>query len=46
MEILALSSELVAFILFECLEFNGTFSIAYSVRYKNQYGIEQLARLL
>ena len=46
MEITTVSSELAAFILSEYLEFNITFSIAQSVRYKNQYGIERLARLL
>ena len=46
MEIIALSSEIAAFILSECLEFNGTFSIVQSVRYKEQDGIERLAKLL
>jgi len=45
-EIVALSSELAASILSECLEFNETFSIAQSVRYKEQYGMERLSRLL
>ena len=46
MEVIALSSELVAFIVSECLEKKGTFSIAQSVKYKAQYGLERFARLL
>ena len=46
MEIVALQSELVKFILAEVLEKDGVFSIAQSVRYKDQYGPERLARLL
>ena len=45
-EIVALQSELAKFILAEVLEKDGVFSIAQSVRYKDQYGAEQLARLL
>jgi len=43
MEVIALSSELASFIVSECLEKNETFSIAQSVKYKAQYGPEQLA---
>ena len=46
MEIVALQSELVKFILAEVLEKDGVFSIAQSMRYKDQYGPERLARLL
>ena len=46
MEIVALQSELAKFILAEVLEKDGVFSIAQSVRYKDQYGLEQPARLL
>ena len=46
MEIVALQSELAKFILAELLEKDGVFSIAQSVRYKDQYGLERLARLL
>ena len=46
MEIVALQSELVKFILAEVLEKDGLFSIAQSVKYKDQYGPERLARLL
>ena len=46
MEIIALQSELSKFILAEVLEKDGVFSIAQSVRYKDQYGPERLARLL
>ena len=46
MEIVALQSELAKFILAEVLEKDGVFSIAQSVRYKDQYGLERLARLL
>jgi len=45
MEVIALSSELAAFIILECLEKKGTFSIAQFVMYKVQYGLERLARL-
>jgi hypothetical protein len=44
-EILALSSELAPFILSEVLE-KGVFSIAQSVKYKEQYGPERIARIL
>ena len=46
MEVIALSSELAAFIVSECLGKKETFFIAQSVKYKAQYGPEQLARLL
>ena len=46
MEIIALQSELAKFILAEVLEKDGVFSIAQSVKYKDQYGLERLARLL
>jgi hypothetical protein len=46
MEIIALSSELASFILSEVLERDGTFSIAQSVKFKNQYGPKWLDRLL
>ena len=46
MEIVALQSELTKFILAEVLKKDGVFSIAKSVRYKDQYGPERLARLL
>ena len=46
MEIVALQSELSKFILVEVLEKDGVFSIAQSVKYKDQYGLERLARLL
>jgi hypothetical protein len=39
MEIIALSSKLVAFILAQVLERDTTFSIAQSVKFKNQYGL-------
>ena len=45
-EIVALQSELAKFILAEVLEKDEVFSIAQSVRYKDQYGPEWLARLL
>ena len=45
MEIVALQSELSKFILAEVLEKDGLFSIAQSVKYKDQYGPERLARL-
>ena len=44
MEIVALQS--VKFILAEVLEKYGVFSIAQSMKYKDQYGPERLARLL
>ena len=46
MEIVALQSELTKFILAEVLEKDGVFSIAQSVKFKDQYGPERLARLL
>ena len=46
MEIVALQSELAKFILTEVLEKDEIFSIVQSVRYKDQYGPERLARLL
>ena len=46
MEIVALQSELAKFILAEVLEKDGVFSIAQSVKYRDQYGLERLARLL
>ena len=46
MEIIALQSEVTKFILAEVLEKDGVFSIAQSVKYKDQYGPEWLARLL
>ena len=46
MEIVTLQSELAKFILAEVLEKDGVFSIAQSVKYKDQYGPERLARLL
>ena len=46
MEIVVLQSELVKFILAEILKKDGVFFIAQSVRYKDQYGPERLARLL
>ena len=46
MEIVALQSELAKFILAEVLEKDGVFSIAQSMKYKDQYGLERLARLL
>ena len=46
MEIVTLQSELAKFILAEILEKDGVFSIAQSMRYKDQYGLERLARLL
>ena len=45
MEIVALQSKLAKFILAEVLE-KGVFSIAQSVKFKDQYGLERLARLL
>ena len=46
MEIVALQSELAKFVLAEVLEKDGVFSIAQSVKYKDPYGLERLARLL
>jgi hypothetical protein len=46
MEIVALQSELVKFILSEVLEKDGVFFIAQPVKFKDQYGPERLARLL
>ena len=46
MEIVALQMELAKFILAEVLEIDGVFSIAQSMKYKDQYGPERLARLL
>ena len=43
---IALQSELTKFILAEVLEKDGVFSIAQSMKYKDQYGPERLARLL
>ena len=46
MEIVALQSELAKFILAEVLEKDGVFFIVKSVKFKDQYGPERLARLL
>jgi hypothetical protein len=46
MEIVALQSELAKFILAEVLEKDRVFSIAQSVKFKDQYGTERLTRLL
>ena len=46
MEIVALQLELAKFILAKVLEKDGVFSIAQSMRYKDQNGPERLARLL
>ena len=46
MEIVTLQSELAKFILAEVLEKDGVFFIAQSVKFKDQYGPERLARLL
>ena len=46
MEIVALQSKMAKFILAELLEEDGVFSIAQSVKYKDQYGPERLTRLL
>ena len=46
MEIVALQSKLAKFILAEVLEKDEVFSIAQSVKFKDQYGPERLARLL
>ena len=46
MEIVVLQSKLAKFILAEVLEKDGAFSIVQSVKFKDQYGPERLARLL
>ena len=46
MEIVALQSELAKFILAEVFEKDGVFSIAQSMKYKDQYGPERLSKLL
>ena len=46
MKIVALQSELAKFILAEVLKKDRVFFIVQSVKYKNQYGPERLARLL
>ena len=46
MEIVALQSEMAKFILAEVLKKDGVFFIAQSVKYKDQYVPERLARLL
>ena len=46
MEIIALQSELAKFILAKVLKKDGVFFIAQSVKFKDQYGPERLARLL
>ena len=46
MKIVALQSELAKFILAEVLEKDEVFSITQSVKFKDQYGLERLARLL
>ena len=46
MEIVALQLELAKFILAAVLKKDEVFSIAQSVKYKDQYGPERLARLL
>ena len=46
MEFVALQSELAKFILADVLEKDGVFFIAQSVKFKDQYDPEQLARLL
>ena len=45
-EIIAMQSELAKFILAKVLEKDGVFSIAQSVKYKDQCGPERLAWLL
>ena len=45
-EIAALQSELAKFILAEVLKKDGVFSIAQSVKFKDQHGLERLSRLL
>lgn len=46
MEIVALQMELASFIMAEVLTRAGSFSIAQAQKYKNQYGPEQLDRLI
>ena len=46
MEIVALQSELAKFILAEVLKKDGVFSIAQSMKFKDQNGPERLVRLL
>ena len=46
MENVALQSELAKFILAEVLEKDRVFFIVQSMKYKDQYGPERLARLL
>ena len=46
MEIVALQPELAKFILAEVLDKDGVFSIAQSMKYKDQYGPKRLTRLL
>jgi hypothetical protein len=46
MEIIALQSEVAKFILAEVLKKEGVFSIAKSVKFKDQYEPERIARLL
>ena len=46
MEIVVLQLELAKFILAEVLEKDEVFFIAQSVKFKDQYGPERLARLL
>ena len=46
MEIAALQSELAKFILTEVLKKDGVFFITQSMKFKDQYGPERLARLL
>ena len=45
-EIVVLQSEVAKFILAEVLKKDGVFSIAQSMKFKDQYGLERLARLL
>ena len=46
LKIVALQSELTKFILAEVLEKDGVFSIAQSVKFKDQYGPKRVVRLL
>ena len=46
MEVVAMQSKLTKFILAEVLEKDGVFSIAQSMKYKDQYGPKRLTRLL
>ena len=46
MEIVALQSELAKFILAEVLKKDGVFPTTQSMKFKDQYGPERLARLL